>query len=53
MDAYDIMLYASYVLAIVGTLLSIVLPLLKSLDNPKGLMKSGLGVVALAVDTKK
>ena len=49
MDAYDIMLYASYVLAIVGTLLSIVLPLLKSLDNPKGLMKSGLGVVALAV----
>ena len=44
MDAYDIMLYASYLLAVVGTILSIVMPLLKSLDDPKGLMKSGLGV---------
>jgi len=49
MDAYDIMLYASYLLAVVGTILSIVMPLLKSLDDPKGLMKSGLGVLGLAV----
>ncbi|MFM7629197.1 MAG: hypothetical protein ACKO44_06725 [Algoriphagus sp.] len=49
MDVYDIMLYGTYVLAIVGTVLSILLPLIKSLDNPKGLMKSGLGIVALAV----
>jgi predicted acyltransferase len=48
MDAYDIMLYATYLLAVVGTILSIVLPLLKSLDDPKGLMKSGLGVLGLA-----
>ena len=49
MDAYDIMLYASYLLAVVGTILSIVMPLLKSLDDPKGLLKSGLGVLGLAV----
>ena len=48
MDAYDIMLYATYLLAVVGTILSIVMPLLKSLDDPKGLMKSGLGVLGLA-----
>ncbi|RIW14025.1 hypothetical protein D0X99_14555 [Algoriphagus lacus] len=49
MDTYDIMLYATYALAVVGTLLSIVLPLIKSLDDPKGLMKSGLGILGLAV----
>jgi len=47
MDAYDIMLYATYLLAVVGTILSIVMPLLKSLDDPKGLMKSALGVFGL------
>ena len=47
MDAYDIMLYATYLLAVVGTILSIVMPLIKSLDDPKGLMKSGLGVLGL------
>jgi hypothetical protein len=48
MDTYDIMLYATYLLAVVGTILSIVMPLLKSLDDPKGLLKSGLGVLGLA-----
>ena len=47
MDTYDIMLYATYLLAVVGTILSIVMPLLKSLDNPKGLMKSAIGVFGL------
>ena len=47
MDTYDIMLYATYLLAVVGTTLSIVMPLLKSLDDPKGLMKSALGVFGL------
>ena len=47
MDTYDIMLYATYLLAVVGTILSIVMPLLKSLDDPKGLMKSALGVFGL------
>ena len=49
MDTYDIMLYATYVLAIVGTVLSIVMPLLKSLDDPKGLLKSGIGILGLVV----
>ena len=47
MDTYDIMLYATYLLAVVGTILSIVMPFLKSLDDPKGLMKSALGVFGL------
>jgi NADH:ubiquinone oxidoreductase subunit 6 (subunit J) len=49
MDTYDIMLYATYALAIIGTVLSIVMPLLKSLDDPKGLVKSGAGILGLAV----
>lgn len=49
MDTYDIMLYATYGLAILGTALSIILPLLKSLDDPKGLVKSAAGVLALVV----
>lgn len=49
MDTYDIMLYATYLLAVVGTILSIVMPLIKSLDNPKGLAKSAAGVLGLLV----
>ncbi len=49
MDKYDIMLYATYALAVIGAILSIVMPLIKSLDNPKGLLKSGLGVLGLLV----
>lgn len=49
MDSYDIMLYVSYALAAIGTLLAVVMPLIKSLDNPKGLMKTGLAIVGLAV----
>jgi NADH:ubiquinone oxidoreductase subunit 6 (subunit J) len=49
MDTYDIMLYATYLLAIVGTFLAIAMPLIKSLDDPKGLLKSGLGVLGLVV----
>jgi len=49
MDAYDIMLYATYALAIVGTALSIIMPLLKSLDDPKGLLKSAIGILGLVV----
>lgn len=49
MDSYDIMLYVSYALVGVGTVVSVLLPLIKSLDDPKSLMKSGLGVVAILV----
>jgi hypothetical protein len=47
MDSYDIMLYVSYALVGIGTVVSVLLPLIKSLDDPKSLMKSGLGVVAI------
>ena len=49
MDYVNIILYVSYALVVVGTVLSVLLPLIKSLDDPKGLMKSGLGVVAIVV----
>ena len=49
MDTYDIMLYVSYGLAILGAALSIILPLLKSLDDPKGLVKSAVGIIGLVV----
>lgn len=49
MDTYDIMLYATYALTIIGTILAIVMPLLKSFDDPKGLLKSALGIAGLAV----
>jgi NADH:ubiquinone oxidoreductase subunit 6 (subunit J) len=49
MDTYDIMLYATYALAIFGFAFAIILPLIKSLDDPKGLMKSAAGIIGLAV----
>jgi NADH:ubiquinone oxidoreductase subunit 6 (subunit J) len=49
MDTYDILLYVSYALVGIGTVFSIVLPLIKSLDDPKSLLKTGLGVVAILV----
>lgn len=47
MDSYDIMLYVSYALVGIGTVVSVLLPLIKSLDDPKSLLKSGLGVIAI------
>jgi len=49
MDTYDIMLYVSYALVGLGAVVSILLPLIKSLDDPKSLMKTGLGVVAILI----
>ncbi|SEG42177.1 hypothetical protein [Algoriphagus boritolerans] len=49
MDTYDIMLYVSYVLVGIGAVFSILLPLIKSLDDPKSLLKTGLGVLAILV----
>lgn len=49
MDTYDIMLYVSYALVVVGMVVSILLPLIKSLDDPKSLLKTGLGVVVILV----
>lgn len=49
MDTYDIMLYVSYALVGIGSVVSILLPLIKSLDDPKSLLKTGLSIVAILV----
>lgn len=45
----DFMLYASYFLIGVALVGSIVLPLIKSLDDPSSLIKSAVGIAALVV----
>jgi len=49
MDTTDIILYVGYTLVGLGAVLAILLPLIKSLDDPKSLLKTGLGVVAILV----
>lgn len=49
MDIYDIILIGSYLLIGIGTVLAIFLPLIKSLDDPKSLMKTGAGIVGILV----
>lgn len=49
MDTYDIILYVGYGLVLLGAISAILLPLIKSLDNPKSLMKTGLGIVVILV----
>lgn len=49
MDTYDIMLYVSYALVGFGTVVAILLPIIKSLDDPKSLLKTGLSIVAILV----
>lgn len=49
MDTYDILLYGSYLLIAIGAFVSIVMPLIKSLDNPKSLLKTVVGIVGILV----
>lgn len=49
MDTYDILLYGSYLLIIIGAAFAILMPLIKSLDNPKSLLKTGAGIIGIAV----
>jgi len=49
MDTYDILLYGSYFLVALGAVLAIVLPLLKSLDNPKSLLLTAVSIVGIVV----
>lgn len=49
MDTYDIFLYAGYLLIVLGAFFAIVMPLIKSLDNPKSLLKTVAGIVLIAV----
>lgn len=45
----DIILYLGYFLVFFALAAAIILPLIKSLDNPKGLLKVAAGVVLLIV----
>lgn len=47
MDTTDIFLYAGYLLVILGAIFAILMPLFKSLDNPKSLLKTVVGVVLI------
>ncbi len=49
MDTYDIFLYVAYGLIIVGAAVGILMPLIKSLDNPKSLLKTGVGIIGIGV----
>ena len=49
MDSTDIILYVGYALVALGAIFAVILPLIKSLDNPKSLLKTGLGVVLILV----
>jgi NADH:ubiquinone oxidoreductase subunit 6 (subunit J) len=49
MDSIDIFIYVAEILIIVGAVIAIVMPLIKSLDNPGSLLKTGIGVAILAV----
>lgn len=46
---FDIILYIGYFLVAVAVIAAIVLPLVKSLSNPRSLMTIGAGLVALLV----
>jgi len=45
----DIMLYAAYILLGVAAVSAVFMNLFNSLKNPKSLIKSGIGIVALVV----
>ncbi|MEQ6119391.1 hypothetical protein [Reichenbachiella sp. MALMAid0571] len=49
MDSIDIILYISYALTILAAIAAIVFPIINSVSDPKSLIKSGLGLVALVV----
>jgi hypothetical protein len=48
MDSIDIFIFIAEGLIIIGAILAIVMPLIKSLGNPSSLVKTGIGVAALA-----
>lgn len=49
MDTYDILLYGSYLLILIGAIVAVVMPLINSLDNPKSLLKTVVGIVGVVV----
>lgn len=49
MDTFDILLYGSYILIAIGAVVAVLMPLIKSLDNPKSLLKTAIGIVGIVV----
>jgi hypothetical protein len=49
MDSFDIFLYLGYTLVIIAALAAFILPLISALGNPKVLLKSGMGILAIVV----
>jgi len=49
MDIYDILLYVGYALTVIGAVIAIVMPLFKSLDDPKSLLKTGAGILGILI----
>jgi len=49
MDSFDILLYLGYTLVIVAFVAAVILPLINALGNPKSLLKTGGGIIAIVV----
>lgn len=49
MDIYDIVLYAAQILIVLGVILAIVMPLIKSFDDPQSLIKTAAGIAVVVV----
>ncbi len=49
MDTFDIFLYLAYTLVIVAIVLALIMPLINALSDPKSLLKSSMGILALVV----
>lgn len=49
MDTYDILLYGSYLLVLIGAVLAVLMPLIKSLDDPKSLLLTAASIVGIVV----
>ena len=49
MDMIDIALYSAYILTILGGLAAIIFPIVKSISNPKSIVKAIIGLGALIV----
>ncbi len=49
MDSFDIFLYLAYTLVIVAVVLALLMPLINALSDPKSLLKSSMGILALVV----
>lgn len=47
MDTTDIMLYAGYLLTVLGAIVAIILPLIQSISDPKSLVKTVAGAILI------